>query len=378
MKNIVILGSTGSIGTQTLDIIRKEKDYNVVGLSCFNNVDLLEKQIEEFRPKYVCLADSHVCARDTHVINKYKESVNFFYGTEGLESLASIEEADVVLNSLVGSVGLKPTLEAIKHNKKVLLANKETLVIGGILVKEALKKYNGTLYPIDSEHSSLWELIDEYGKENIDYITITASGGPFRDVEKEKLKDVTIEEALNNPNWKMGKKITIDSATMMNKGFEVIEAYYLFGFELDKIKTIINLESLVHSMIALKDGTTIKGIDKVTMENPIRRALYYPEIRYEKEDHNESEFHFREIDNEKYPCLELAYKALKYGGVNPAILNAANEASTYLFLNSKIKFTDIYRINCDVLEKFKSDKEPSLENILYYDKIIKEYVLRSY
>ena len=377
MKNIVILGSTGSIGTQTLDIIRKERDYNVVGLSCFDNVELLYKQIEEFKPLYVCLASLDARAHDTCDINKYKDTI-FLYGSEGLEELARIEEADVVLNSLVGSVGLKPTLEAIKHHKKVLLANKETLVIGGMLVNEMLKKYNGTLYPIDSEHSSLWELIEQYGKENIEYITITASGGPFRDYDKEKLESVTIIEALNNPNWKMGKKITIDSATMMNKGFEVIEAYYLFGFEPKRIKTIINIESLVHSMVQLKDGTIIKGIDRVTMENPIRRALYYPEIRYEKELHNENEFHFREIDNDKYPCLNLAYKALEYGGVNPAILNAANEASTYLFLQSKIKFTDIFRINCDVLEKFKCCDEPTLENILHYDKIIKEYVLSNY
>ena len=377
MKNIVILGSTGSIGTQTLDIIRKEKDYNVIGLSCFNNVDLLFEQIEEFKPKYVCVSCERARTRVARIKNKYKDIV-FYYGKKGLEELVKIDEVDTVLNSLVGSVGLLPTLEAIKHHKKVLLANKETLVIGGMLVKEALKEYSGVLYPIDSEHSSLWELIDEYGRNNIDSITITASGGPFRDYDKSELKNVTIKDALNNPNWKMGKKITIDSATMMNKGFEVIEAYYLFGFEPERINTIINLESLVHSMITLNDGSVIKGIDKVSMENPIRRALYYPEIRYTKELHNENEFHFREIDLNKYPCLTLAYKALQYGGCNPAILNAANEASTKLFLDSKIKFTDIYRINCDVLEKFKSDKAPTLENILEYDNIVKEYVLRTY
>ena len=292
--------------------------------------------------------------------------------------MASLDEADTVLNSLVGSAGLLPTLEAIKHHKKVLLSNKETLVIGGQLVYEYLEKYDGVLYPIDSEHSSIWELIDKYKKENIDEITITASGGPFRDYPIEKLNDVRIDEVLNHPNWKMGKKITVDSATMMNKGFEVIEAYYLFKFSLDKIKTIINMESLVHSMVKLKSGEVIKGVDKASMKNPIMRALYYPEIRYTLEKHDDSEFHFREIDPIKYPCLKLAYIALERGGCNPAVLNSANEASVKLFLNGKIKFTDIYEINSKYLEEFKNDDITSLENILKYDKIVKETILKRY
>lgn len=376
MKNIVILGSTGSIGTQTLDIIKKEKDYNVIGLSCFNNLSLLTELVKDFRPKYVCVVDLRVRTRAHALLYKYHCKV--FYGKSGLEKLAALEEADTILNSLVGSIGLKPTLVAIKNHKKVLLANKETLVIGGDIVNKTIKKYNGILYPIDSEHSALWELIDEYGKENIDYITITASGGPFRDLKKEDLENVTISEALNNPNWKMGKKITIDSATMMNKGFEVIEAYYLFGFPKEKIKTIINLESLVHAMITLKNGITIKSVDKVSMENPIRRALYYPEIRYKKEKYDDNIFHFKEIESEKYPCLSLAYEALELKGNNLAILNAANEEATKLFLESKIKFTDIYKINCDVFERFKNNEASSLEKILEYDKIVKEYVANNY
>ena len=372
MENIVILGSTGSIGTQALDIIKEFNDIKVVGLSCGHNIELLEKQIIEFKPLYVSTIE-----KNEYLINKYKE-VTFYYGIDALNKMASLDETDTVLNSLVGSAGLVPTLESIKHHKKVLLSNKETLVIGGSLVYDYLKRYNGTLYPIDSEHSSIWELLDKYDKDNVDEITITASGGPFRDYPIEKLKDVSINEVLNHPNWKMGKKITVDSATMMNKGFEVIEAYYLFKFPLDKIKTIINMESLVHSMIKLKDGRIIKGVDKASMKNPIMRALYYPSIRYELEKHDDSEFHFREIDKNRYPCLELAYIALNRGGCNPAVLNSANEASVKLFLDGKIKFTDIYTINKNALEEFMNNDIASLENILKYDNIVKETILKRY
>lgn len=372
MERIVILGSTGSIGTQALDIIENDNSFKVVGLSCGKNISVLEDEIKRFKPSYVSTKDEN-----RELIKKYPD-ITFMYGDEALLKMASLDECDTVLNSLVGSCGLLPTLEAIKNHKKVLLSNKETLVVGGDIVKRYLKEYDGTLYPIDSEHSSLWELIDEYGKENIDEITITASGGPFRDMDKEKLKDVTVKDALNHPNWKMGSKITIDSATMMNKGFEVMEAYHLFGFPLDKTKTIINMESLVHSMVKLKDGRLIKGVDRATMENPIRRALYYPKINYMKETYDESLFHFREIDMEKYPCLSLAYIALDEGGLSPCILNAANEASVNLFLNGKIGFTDIYEINKKMMIKFKTNKELTIENIKEYDTMVKEYVLNNF
>lgn len=369
MENIVILGSTGSIGTQALEIIKESNDFRVIGLSCGTNIELLEKQIDIFRPKYV--STLYACAR---IKNKYKDIV-FFDGEEGLIQMVEIKEVDTILNSLVGSVGLVPTIKAIENHKKVLLSNKETLVIGGELVKKALKDYNGTLYPIDSEHSSLWELFDEYKKENIKSITITASGGPFRDLDISKLDNVKIEDVLNHPNWKMGKKITVDSATMMNKGFEVIEAYYLFDMPIDKIKTIINYESLVHSIIELNDGRVIYGVDKASMYNPIKRALYYPLINYKKEEYDESCFHFKEIDNEKYPCLNLAYEAITLGGLNPTILNSANEASVKLFLEGKIKFNDIYKLNKKYLDYYKTSEIVTLENILKYDKIVKDTIL---
>jgi len=369
MENIVILGSTGSIGTQALEIIKESNDFRVIGLSCGTNIELLEKQIDIFRPKYV--STLYACTR---IKNKYKDIV-FFDGEEGLIQMVEIKEVDTIFNSLVGSVGLVPTIKAIENHKKVLLSNKETLVIGGELVKKALKDYNGTLYPIDSEHSSLWELFDEYKKENIKSITITASGGPFRDLDISKLDNVKIEDVLNHPNWKMGKKITVDSATMMNKGFEVIEAYYLFDMPIDKIKTIINYESLVHSIIELNDGRVIYGVDKASMYNPIKRALYYPLINYKKEEYDESCFHFKEIDNEKYPCLNLAYEAITLGGLNPTILNSANEASVKLFLEGKIKFNDIYKLNKKYLDYYKTSEIVTLENILKYDKIVKDTIL---
>lgn len=369
MENIVILGSTGSIGTQALEIIKESNDFRVIGLSCGTNIELLEKQIDIFRPKYVSTLCA--CAR---IKNKYKDIV-FFDGEEGLIKMVELKEADTILNSLVGSVGLVPTIKAIENHKKVLLSNKETLVIGGELVKKALKDYNGTLYPIDSEHSSLWELFDEYKKENIESITITASGGPFRDLDISMLDNVKIEDVLNHPNWKMGKKITVDSATMMNKGFEVIEAYYLFDMPIDKIKTIINYESLVHSIVELKDGRMIYGVDKASMYNPIKRALYYPLINYKKEEYDESCFHFKEIDKEKYPCLNLAYEAITLGGLNPTILNSANEASVKLFLEGKIKFNDIYKINKKYFDYYKTSEIVTLENILKYDKIVKDTIL---
>jgi len=373
---IVILGSTGSIGTQALKILYDSmsdgRDVEIIGLACGNNLELLEKQIEVFNPKYVSTIN-----KSDELIKKYPE-ITFYYGEEGLAKMAKLPEADTVLNSLVGSSGFYPSVVAIENNKKLLLSNKESLVIGGEIIKQKLKEYNGTLYPIDSEHCSLWELFDEYDRSEIDYCTITASGGPFRDFPIEKLNDVTINDALNHPNWKMGKKISIDSATMMNKGFEVIEAYYLFDIPLNKIKTIINLESLVHASITLKNGKEIYGVDKVSMENPIRRALFYPEITYNKEIHDESEFHFREIDKKRYPCLELAYEVMEKKGLYPTILNASNESAVNLFLKGQIKFTDIYRINKEVLDSYEVNDLLSVENILKYDKSVKDYVINTY
>ncbi len=370
MRSIVILGSTGSIGTQTLEIIKEYKDINVLGLACKSNVSLLKKQIEEFNPKYV-----YTQKRNKELESMYP-NITFFFGSSGLIKLTSLEEDYEVLNSLVGSAGFYPTINAIKHHKKVLLANKETLVIGGEIVKKYLKRYNETLYPIDSEHSSLWELLDEYN-DNVDEITITASGGPFFDYKIEDLENVSKEMALAHPNWKMGPKITIDSSTMMNKTFELIEAYYLFDYPIDKIHAVVNRKSMVHSYVTLKDGSIKYRASIPSMRDPIIRALYYPEIRYPMR-HMEGNYIFEKIDENKFPSINLGIKALKMGGLYPTVLNAANESAVYLFLNDEIKYTDIYKIVNKALDYFKVDEALSIKNILKYDKIVKDWVIKTY
>ena len=372
MRKLILLGSTGSIGTQTLDVIREYKDIEVIGLACRTNIELLKSQIKEFSPLYVYTIERH-----QELENEFK-SVKFFFGENGLKNLVKVNENCMVLNALVGSSGLVPTLEAIKSHKKVLLANKETLVTGGEIVKEYLKKYNGILYPIDSEHTGLWELIDEYGRDNIKYLTITASGGAFRDTPLNKLKKMKKEDALKHPNWKMGAKITIDSATMMNKVFELIEAHYLFDMPMDRINALIDRTSQVHALVTLKDGSTNLALGAVSMRNPIIRALYYPELRYRTESGKLGNIKFEMIDESRYPSFNLAKKVMDLGGLYPTILNAANEAAVKLFLEDKIEYTKIYEINNLSLIKYSPKEALTLENILKYDKIVKEWVLKTY
>ncbi|MCR5564684.1 MAG: 1-deoxy-D-xylulose-5-phosphate reductoisomerase, partial [Gammaproteobacteria bacterium] len=340
--------------------------------ACGYNIELLKSQIKEFSPLYVYTIERH-----QDLENEFK-SVKFFFGENGLKNLVKVNENCMVLNALVGSSGLVPTLEAIKSHKKVLLANKETLVTGGEIVKEYLKKYDGKLYPIDSEHTGLWELIDEYGRDNIKYLTITASGGAFRDTPLNKLKKMKKEDALKHPNWKMGAKITIDSATMMNKVFELIEAHYLFDMPMDRINALIDRTSQVHALVTLKDGSTNLALGAVSMRNPIVRALYYPELRYRTESGKLGNIKFEMIDESRYPSFGLAKKVMDLGGLYPTILNAANEAAVKLFLEDKIEYTKIYEINNLSLVKYQPKEALTLENILKYDKIVKEWVLKTY
>lgn len=372
MRKIIILGSTGSIGTQTLDIIKEYKDIEVLALACGSNIDLLRRQIDEFHPSYVSTKERHLD------LEKDYPDVKFFSGDSGLIKLVNLEVKADVLNCLVGSAGLVPTLEALRAHKKVLLSNKETLVIGGELVKEYIKKYDGKLYPIDSEHAGLWELINRYGKDNIKLLTITASGGAFRDTPIRKLKKVKKEDALKHPNWSMGAKITIDSATMMNKVFELIEAHYLFDYPMDRIKAIINRSSSVHAIVTLKSGGARFACGPVSMRNPIMRALYYPELRYTEDLEEDIDTKFELIDEIRYPSITLAQKVMKLGKLYPTILNAANEAAVGLFLSDQIPFTKIYDINALSLEKFKNKDPLTLDNILKYDKMVKEWVNRTY
>ena len=372
MKKLVILGSTGSIGRQTLDIVKEFGDIEIVALACGKNIDLLESQIKEFNPKYVSTKER--CEK----LEKEFPQVEFHFGDEGLVYLSSLKEEVDVLNCLVGSAGLVPTLTALKHHHKVLLSNKETLVIGGELVKEYLKKYNGTLYPIDSEHTGLWELIDEVGKDNIESYTITASGGAFRDTKKEDLKYMKASDALKHPNWSMGRKITIDSATMMNKAFELIEAHYLFDIPMNKINAVIEKTSSVHAYVTLKDGSIRQAVNRPSMRNPIIRALYYPLIKYENEGDRFKKYQLDVIDKDKFPCITFAEYVMDKGGLYPTILNAANEEAVYLYLDDKISYSEIYEISRDCLIRFKNNESLSLKNILKYDKIVKDYVKNTY
>ena len=372
MRELIILGSTGSIGRQTLEIIEEFNDIKIVALACGNNIELLKKQIIKFKPKYVSTKERHI-----ELEEEFKDVV-FYYGEEGLNKLSLLDTKADLLNCLVGSAGLVPTLNAIKTHKKVLLSNKETLVIGGEIVKEYLKKYNGTLYPIDSEHTGLWELISKYGRDNIGILTITASGGAFRDTPIRKLSKMKKEDALKHPNWKMGPKITIDSATMMNKVFELIEAHYLFDMPMDRIKAIINRESKVHAMVTLKDNKVKMAVGDVSMRNPIIRALYYPELRYKESSGEGIKYKFETINEKRYPSIKLAKIVMDKGGLYPTILNAANEAAVDLFLNDKIEFTKIYEINALSLKRFVVKEALTITNILKYDKIVKDWVYKTY
>lgn len=379
MKKIVILGSTGSIGTTALEVIRKlgmhrsgaylGKDYQILGLSADRNIELLEKQIREFRPKVVAVMDGEASEK---LRAKSKElKVKVLSGIEGLKNLASLPEANFIVFAVVGAIGLVPFLEAIKAGKTVALANKETLVIAGEIILTEIKKYQAKILPLDSEHSAIFQCIDKEDRKEVKRIILTASGGPFYRHSLEQLRKVTVEEALKHPQWKMGKKITIDSATLMNKGLEIIEAHYLFGLPYEKISILIHPESIVHSMVEFVDGTLKAQISLPDMRFPIQYALTYPRridtdlpsLDWDKV----KRLNFFLPEKKKFPCLDLAIEAGKKGGTYPAVLNATNEIAVDSFLKKKISFLQIAEIVGKVLAKHKSIKNPKLEDILAYD-----------
>ena len=342
MKNLYIAGALGSIGTQTLDIVREfPNEFRVIGMAVGRNLELAKKLIEEFKPEIVCL-------REGEISLSYKPII--CYGDEGLLKLASYHkyENETFVNALVGISGLMPTVEAIKAHKEIALANKETLVVAGDLIKKLIKEYNTCLYPIDSEHSAIWQCLQGESHADIKRLIITASGGSFRDKTRDELTNVTKEDALKHPNWSMGSKITIDSATMMNKGFEVIEAHYLFDIPYERIDTILHPCSIVHSMVEFNDGAIKAQLGSADMHTPIAYALSYP--NHSSYDGSRGlglvglKLEFKELSHDRFPCLEYAYMAAKKGGCYLAVLNAANEAAVSLFLNDKIKFLDIERI----------------------------------
>ena len=378
MKRITILGSTGSIGTQTLDVVRKNKDkFQVVAISANSSIDLLLEQIMEFSPKYVAVYNEESALKLKEMI---PENINIevLSGMDGLVKICQLEEVNVVLTAVVGMIGLVPTMAAIKAKKTIALANKETLVTAGELVMSEAKKNNVEILPVDSEHSAIFQCLNGERKQDIEKIILTASGGPFRGKKREELVNVTKNEALKHPNWDMGRKISIDSSTLMNKGLEVIEAKWLFDVDVEDIEVVVHPQSIIHSMVSFRDSSVISQMGCPDMRLPIEYALTYPErlkTDFERLDLAKvATLTFEKPDMETFPCLALAFKVLKLGGTYPAALNSANEFLVNEFLNDKIGFYDIPYYIERTLEQHKNRINPTIEDILEVDKETREFL----
>lgn len=383
MKRLTILGSTGSIGTQTLEVVRNNPDDFVVeGLSCSSNVELLIKQVIEYSPNYVAISDENKAKEfisklnELNITNLSKPTI--YSGIDCNSELVVNSNADIVVASMVGVAGLRPVIDAINNGKDIALANKETLVAGGDIVMPLVKEKGVRLLPVDSEHCAIWQCLWGEKKDNLDRILLTASGGPFRGFTTEQLKKVELSDALNHPTWNMGGKITIDSATMMNKGLEVIEASHLFNISVDKIDVVIHPQSIIHSMIRMKDGSVLAQMGKPSMIMPIMVALYYPERgnrileEFDPFDSNCSNITFEKCDTSVFTLLDLAYNVGRMGGVMPAIMNAANEEAVFSFLRKEISFYDVqilvHRVCDNMINRISVKKNVSLDDILLADK----------
>ena len=378
MKKISILGSTGSIGTQTLDVVRANRDkFEVVAISANSSITLLLEQIKEFRPKYVAVYNE-ASAKALKEMIPSDINIEVLSGMEGLVAISSLDEIDVLLTAIVGMIGLVPTLEAIKKGKTIALANKETLVTAGQLVMEEAKKNNVKILPVDSEHSAIFQCLNGENNKEIESLILTASGGPFRGKTKSELLNVTKNEALKHPNWSMGRKISIDSSTLMNKGLEVIEAKWLFDVNTDKIDVVVHPQSIIHSMVQFVDSSIIAQMGCPDMKLPIQYALTYPDRilnDFERLDFSKlTSLTFEKPDLETFPCLKLAYDSLNMGGTYSAVLNAANEVLVNEFLEDKIGFYDIPYYIEKTLDAHKSISKPSLEEILHIDKWSRDFV----
>lgn len=369
MKRISVLGSTGSIGMQTMEVIRSNRELlSLEAITANSSIDLLEQQVREFRPKLAVIYDKSKYAELKSRVGAITEVAT---GIEGLIAAATITEADTVVTSIVGIAGLIPTYHGIMNKKNIALANKETLVAGGRLIMKKAKENNISILPVDSEHCAIFQSIGNNKKSQIQKLILTASGGPFRTKTKEELNHVTLADALNHPNWKMGKKITVDSASLMNKGLEVIEARWLFDVNADGIEVCVHPQSIIHSMVEYVDGSVIAQLGLPDMKLPIQYALTYPErlpMQGEKLDLTKyGTLTFEKPDTDKFPCLQLAYDALAAGDSACIVINGANEIAVELFLNSKIKFMDIPRLITSVLEKHEAINNPTLEEIIEID-----------
>ena len=365
-KNLVILGSTGSIGTQTLEIVESNEGLKVLALAAAKNVELMEKQIRKFAPKVAVMYDEGAAADlKTRVSDT---NVKVLTGMDGLLEAVALEEADIVVTALVGMIGVRPTIEAIKAGKTIALANKETLVTAGHIIMPLAKEKGVSILPVDSEHSAIFQSLNGENRARIDKILLTASGGPFRGKSYLELEHMTVEDALKHPNWSMGKKVTIDSASLCNKGLEVMEAKWLFDVDADRIQVLIQPQSIVHSMVQFTDGAVIGQLGVPDMKLPIQYALFYPDRRPMYDNRIDffklKEITFFEPDTETFKGLKFAYNAIERGGNIPTVFNAANELAVSLFLSKKISFTQIYDMIEKAMSEVKFVADPDLSKIL--------------
>ncbi len=384
MKKISILGVTGSIGTQTLDVVRNSDDIKIIGISADSSTEKMKEIIKEFKPKYVAMMKEE-CAEELKEFCKENSfEIEVYSGLDGLVKISVLDEIDMVVTSVVGMIGLVPTIKAIKAKKDIALANKETLVVAGELVMKAAEENGVKILPVDSEHSAIYQSLRGNDLSTLKKIILTASGGPFRGKKEEELKEITLEEALNHPNWSMGKKITIDSATLMNKGLEVIEAHWLFNCDYDNIQVVVHPQSIIHSMVEYTDGAIIAELGSADMRLPIQYALNYTERKKEVaksiDFYEISKLTFEKPDMDTFKCLKIAYEVGKRGGLLPTVLNGANEVAVQLFLDRKIKFLEIAEIIEKTLREFKDEckKELNLDNIIALDKKVRNYVINEY
>ncbi len=378
MKKIAILGSTGSIGTQTLEIVRTNGDLEVTALAAGNNIDLLEQQVREFRPKLAAVWKEE---RAAELKSRVRDmDIEIVSGMDGLLSVAAVPESEILVTAIVGMIGILPTIEAIKAGKDIALANKETLVTAGHIIMPLAKERGVSILPVDSEHSAIFQSLQGGQRKALHKILLTASGGPFRGKKREELKNIQVEDALKHPNWEMGRKITIDSSTMVNKGLEVIEAKWLFGVTVDQIQVVVQPQSIIHSMVEYEDGAVIAQLGTPDMKLPIQYALYYPERRYLPGDRLDfaalQQITFEKPDMETFYGLKLAYEAGRRGGSLPTVLNAANERAVAMFLDRKIGYLQIPEIIQACMENHKNIEDPTVEEILKTEQETYEFIRR--
>ncbi len=376
MKKIAVLGSTGSIGTQTLEVVRENKDIEVTGLAAGSNIKLLEEQIREFKPRLAAVWDKEKAKELRIKLSDF--DVEIVCGMEGLLLVAVMEEAEMLVTAVVGMIGIRPTIEAINAGKDIALANKETLVTAGHIIMPLAEKKGVSVFPVDSEHSAIFQSLQGNDKKAVQKILLTASGGPFRGKTQEELLDIRVEDALRHPNWAMGRKITIDSSTMVNKGLEVIEAKWLFDVEVDQVQVVVQPQSIIHSMVEYADGAVIAQLGTPDMKLPVQYALYYPDRRYlpgERVDFWKlGKLEFEKPDTDTFYGLELAYEAGRRGGTLPTVFNAANELAVKQFLNHEIKYLEIVEIIEDCMSAHRNIPNPTLEQILETEKATYERI----